>query len=348
MRVLILGGRGFLGSAIASAIRRFLGWDVVIGTRQPPGEGEMLVNLLRASAVESLSSFDAVVNCTGCTAAELVRDCIESRVLLLDMSSDAKAIESRLEDFHAKQTSGRVVLGMGIFPGLSNLLAAHLSQTLKEPPSRLEIAIRVSPFAGAGTGMIGQMMASLIEKAARYEDGERVEGAPMTRAMTIAFPSGPYPTLHIAFPEAFMLRLSTGVKNTATYYAPKPDVMRHAVRALAALLNGRLGRQLFRPVRWSLKLLRGLLLRPIPARVEMTAIANRRGSQPSPYATLIAKDGIACAAAALVSALQLLSKSRGDFGVRTPDEVLTLEAILATAHSLTGGPIAEVKIHDLS
>ena len=86
--------------------------------------------------------------------------------------------------------SGTVVLCGGLFPGLTNLLAAKLHRDHPEA-QRLEIGVRYNPLSQAGPGVCGLMARAMGERAPRFERGELVLGPPLAVGGDFPFWDGP-------------------------------------------------------------------------------------------------------------------------------------------------------------
>ena len=93
MKVALLGGRGFFGSAVASALRAD-GFDVVTVDRRSGGSGHVVADLLdTARLVEVFSGVDAVVNFVGLTPTRKPKKGMYERVHVDGAASVALACE---------------------------------------------------------------------------------------------------------------------------------------------------------------------------------------------------------------------------------------------------------------
>ena len=99
MRVALLGGRGFFGSAVASVLRAD-GYDVVTVDRRSGGAGHVVADLLdTARLVEVFAGVDAVVNFVGLTPARKPKKGMYERVHVDGAASAALACEQTGVDY---------------------------------------------------------------------------------------------------------------------------------------------------------------------------------------------------------------------------------------------------------
>lgn len=99
MKVALLGGRGFFGSAVASALRMD-GYDVVTVDRHSGGAGHVVADLLdTARLVEVFDGVDAVVNFVGLTPTRKPKKGMYERVHVDGAASVALACEQAGVDY---------------------------------------------------------------------------------------------------------------------------------------------------------------------------------------------------------------------------------------------------------
>src|SRR6185503_2448172 len=186
-RVVVVGGSGFLGSRAVTALKALDGPTVEIASRS----STLRVDLSDPSTYEALRGADVVVDLADATTFPpdaLARWCLEHGIVFVETTSDMVAVD-RLAKIAAADPSGAIILGAGIFTGVSNLLARAAADRAG-PGARLELAIRSSPFSGAGKGTVSLMASTLSVSAVSYRGGERVQHPPMGRGPRVDFPSG--------------------------------------------------------------------------------------------------------------------------------------------------------------
>ena len=166
-RVAVIGGRGFLGRRTVAALAAIPEVEVRSASRRPV-EDDVAVDLTRPETFDTVVPFDAVVNCADALVAApqaLCSFCRERGILFIESTADAGTIERLLRD-REPTGPGAAVVGVGLFPGISNLLGAHVARAADsraggEPdgagPAGIAIEIAIDPFSGAGPGTIGVM-----------------------------------------------------------------------------------------------------------------------------------------------------------------------------------------------
>jgi hypothetical protein len=132
-RVLILGGYGAVGREVAAALVDDT--EVVVAGRHAdtvpsvPGAAMRRVDGADpASVVEALDGVDVVVMCAEVANVQIARLTLERGIDYLDVSAsyDVLAEIERLDDV-ARAHDATAVLSVGLAPGITNLLACHIS-----------------------------------------------------------------------------------------------------------------------------------------------------------------------------------------------------------------------------
>jgi hypothetical protein len=148
-RVLVIGANGVLGALTAQAFED-AGWEVVrAGSLGPRAGNWRRIDLDRPETVApGLEAVDVVINTVPHTGAVVERFVIEQGGLLLNTSAQPAAYADPLGDvLHA--AAGTVVLGAGIAPGLTNLIAAELVATHPDA-DEVEVVFTFSVTATSG------------------------------------------------------------------------------------------------------------------------------------------------------------------------------------------------------
>jgi hypothetical protein len=249
-RIVVLGGQGYLGGRAVAALRA-AGADVHVASRS----SARVVDVARPETYGALADADVVVDLVDTVAHPpdgLLAWCVAQGKVVLEATSDSRTVE-RLAAA-SWPGPGALVLGCGIFTGLSNLLARDAVEACPGGAARLTLGIASSPLSGAGQGTIAMMVDALDAPVVRYAAGVRhvrdtvevgprvdfgVNGRPELRA-----------TLRIALAEAMMIHTSTAVPTVDVYFAPSPALLVPAF----AVIPGWLARR-----RWFQAFMRGLL-----------------------------------------------------------------------------------------
>jgi short subunit dehydrogenase-like uncharacterized protein len=321
MRIVVVGGSGYLGRLAVRALRS-AGVEVAIAGRRGP----VVVDLARPETFAALEGFDVVVDTSSSHAAApdaLARHCLDRGLVLLEASSDRLVVE-RLLDRHRgdREARGALVLGAGIFTGLSNLLGAHVAARLPSA-DRLELGVASSPFSGAGAGTVALMGDALRAPAVHAREGRRQAGPELAAGPELPFVGTTRPTVEMSFPEPSMLLESTKVPEVHLYFAPRPALLRLAFLAtpLFVVRSGLFAATM----RLVFGLVRRLVLRRVSSRVELVARATR-GSETA-IESLVADDGMVAGGVA-IAAMAMALAELPPRGVRLVDEVLTLDDVV--------------------
>jgi short subunit dehydrogenase-like uncharacterized protein len=329
-RVVVVGGSGFLGSRAVAALERTPGITVATASRSSATR----VDLSDPSTFEALQGADVVVDLADATTTPpdaLARWCLERGVVFVETTSDMVAVD-RLAKIASAEPKGAIVLGAGIFTGVSNLLA-HAAAKRAGPGARLELGVRTTPFSGAGKGTVALMAGMLSVPAVSYRGGERQEHAPMGRGPRLDFPCGPAPSLRVPFAEEVMLHASTGARDVDVYFAPKPALLVWAFTMIPLFVARSAFFAAFMRVYFNF--LRRVLLANRVSSTEIVATAEG----PSGRVTLgvTAPDGMGAGGLAIAAIVaEILERAAPPRGTLMVDEVVALEPILSRMRALGG------------
>lgn len=271
--MLVLGGAGFYGARVVQALRA-RGVHVEVGSRR----GAVRVDLRDSGTFGAFERWDAVVDAADSVNAPpdaACRHVLEHGGLWVEAGADLAATERLLALPVGRAVRGAVVVGAGVFPGLSTALGAALAAAGPSPAS-VELAVRLSPLSGAGPGNVDLMMAALESPGVRWRGGRRLEGHPIQEARTVGFPSGAGAAVAVGLPDVALLRAVTGAPEVTTRMALVPDLFRFSFGALSALLRmaGPLRPALRALLRWQLLALRAWLLRGRESFVEVAVTVD--------------------------------------------------------------------------
>lgn len=338
MRVAVLGGLGHLGALTVRALRAMPGVTAEAASRS----ASVRVDLERPETFEALRGFDLVIDLADATRVApdaLVDFCLREGLCLLEATSDAPTME-RLHALHrGKSYPGALVLGGGIFTGMSNLLGAAAARAA-HPCKALSVGISAGPFSGAGASTVALMVSVLKLPYLHAEGGALVQGPVVSRGPALALPRGSRPSLRSRFAEAAMLFHSTGVPAVDVYFAPYPSLLVYAFLAMPLWLlrSGAFGA--FMGAYFTF--LRRFLLRSVPSQVQLLAVARGEDGR-EVRASIVAPDGMGAAGWALAATAEALVAKKESFtGARFVDEVCELEPVLARANALAGSTVMEL------
>lgn len=328
--VSVVGGTGHLGRRAVQALHRVPGLEVRALSRRGPRR----LDLTREETFAALDGSAVVVDLSDATTTPpdaLVGWCLARGLTVLEATSDAPCVER----LHARfaSTTGRLVLGAGIFTGASNLMARAAADAVGHP-STVTLAISSSPFSGAGRGTIALMLAAAAQPVVRWVAGRRVVEPRMSAGPTVDFGRARRPTLRAPFAEAAMLHHSTGAPEVEVLFSPRPALLAPAFRALPPTFTAsRLGRALLGGY---FTLLRRGLLAKVATPVELWARATRGDRRVERRAR--AEDGMDAAAWLIAAMTEAVLSTTPWQGVRFIDDLCAFEPIVARADALAGRP----------
>lgn len=314
-RVLVIGGRGHFGAAVLGALRS-AGFAVQSGGRD--GRNDTHVDLAAPDSFAAFDGFEAIVNCAdGSLASPLpaAQHCLRHGGVFVETSANLPVVDTllRLRE-ESGDGPGLVVVSLGIFPGLSDLmLGANAQGTAKVPV----LSIMLDVLSGAGRGMVRLMVGMLGQ-------GERAQAGVMA-----PHSGGPRRGAPLPFAEQ---RLSKGPQVPLTQLVAGPGatwllrLMDHLLRR-----SGALSPYVRALCVGMFHLGRGLLLKQRRTRLELVACDAGTGGYLR-YSTL---DGLRSGGFVVAAALELLLRATPrPAGVVTPAEVLHLDSVLASMSSL--------------
>lgn len=338
-RVLVIGGAGFFGSRVVTAMRAAKA-DVDIGSKS--GASGIAIDVERVEPA-TLATWDVVINCSDTLASppdHLHRAARAAGVLYIEPTAEPGPISRALAERATVMGDGIAILGLGIFPGLSNL-AAHAMFKENGRQGPIEVAMRFSPFTAAGAGMVALIAHLMAEPAPYYDAGVRKTAGAFSDGKPMPFEGTWSRTLRAAIPETDLLHETLGVPDVVALLSPTPGILMPFLRLASILVPPWrwLRRGYLAMIRGSVGLLRRVLFRNRPTYVVVSALAGRRGdSREGRFINLSMSDGISAGAYAISAAVMLIRARKVEPGTYVVDEVLTLDAILDAIAALPGAP----------
>jgi short subunit dehydrogenase-like uncharacterized protein len=330
-RIVVLGGSGFLGSRVVAGLKK-AGADVSVASRR----SAVKVDATKPDTFSALDPFEVVVDLSDTVSNPpdaLIAWCLERGKCVIEATSEAPCVE-RLHAAHVG-TKGRLVLGGGIFTGVSNLLARDVANRVG-PADRVELGVASSPFSGSGTGTIALMVKALEVPAVRYENGRRIEEPTVRRGPLLDFAGVIRPTGYMSLAEPFMIHMSTHAPKVDVVFAPKPGVLVPAFTMIPGWLARNRIFQAF--MRGYFTVLRRALLRSVSSSVELTATAAGKQGEVRRWVTT--PDGMEAGGYALAAMAEAVAAASADWsGVKMIDDVTELEPIIARANVLAGAQL---------
>lgn len=243
-QVLVLGGRGRIGSSVAQDIATYTQAKITITSRNPAAGmavsahiGQQVEFLALDLADESglrnaIAKSNLVVHCAGpfhYRDASVLKLCIEYGVNYLDVSDHRSFTLKALAYNSAAQAAGvTAIVNTGIFPGISNSMVRQCVEQLDEL-DRIHLSYLVSGSGGAGVTVMRTTFLGLQSPFKAWSDGEWQEVEPYSDRELVQFPP-PYGWAYVYWfdmPEAFTLPDTFPVKTVITKFGSIPDFYNH-------------------------------------------------------------------------------------------------------------------------
>ena len=333
MRVLVVGGNGFFGRGAVQGLEAG-GDEVHIGSRRGVGPRGCRIDLNDPASFETLMGWEAVVNCADDALAppdEAIASVLEDGGTWVETTADPRTLARLKERFAGRTGAGRLVLGVGIFPGVSGLLVAAL-KAQRPQLTGIDLAVRVSQLSGSGQGTAALMARGLEHPAVFFVNGRLQEEPTVQFGPPFSFVSGQHPTVWAGLPEPLLLPESLKLRNMRSAISPKPSFLRFNFWLLALLRPPRLLQRFYSWMNHTLLVvLRTLLMKGRSSAVELTA----RGDDGS-WLALSMPDGMAAGGWAVAAMTRLLVEQRPEPGLLAIEQVLVLEPVLAELQRLGG------------
>ncbi|MEG3900200.1 MULTISPECIES: saccharopine dehydrogenase NADP-binding domain-containing protein [unclassified Microcoleus] len=242
-RVLIVGGRGRIGSSVAQDLVTHTDAEVTITGRDPEGcitpelppdrVHYLAFDLADSAAVrKAVSSSNLVVHCAGpfhYRDAGVLKTCIEAGVNYTDVS-DSRSFTRRALELRelAKNAGVTAIVNTGIFPGISNSMVRRDVEQL-DAAEHIHLSYVVGGSGGAGVTVMRTTFLGLQTPFDVLVDGKLQQIKPYTDRETIEFPQ-PYGKTGVYWfdmPEAITLPETFPVKTVITKFGTFPDLYNH-------------------------------------------------------------------------------------------------------------------------
>jgi len=243
-QVLILGGRGRVGSSVAQDIVTHTRSQIVITSRNlTAGEAVSAqlgdrVQFLEMDLADTtnlknaIASSNLVIHCAGPfhhRDAEVLQLCIEQGVNYLDVSDHRSFTRKALAYRTSAENAGvTAIINTGIFPGISNSMVRQCAEQLDEP-ERIHLSYLVGGSGGAGITVMRTTFLGLQHPFEALIDGKWQEIKPYSDREVIQFPP-PYGRAGVYWfdmPEAVTLPETFPVKTVITKFGSVPDFYNH-------------------------------------------------------------------------------------------------------------------------
>ncbi|MBW4641692.1 MAG: saccharopine dehydrogenase NADP-binding domain-containing protein [Goleter apudmare HA4340-LM2] len=244
-RILILGGRGRIGSSVAQDLIAHTQAKITITGRSPVMEkainlplGEriqfLMLDLTEVDKLrEAIAQSNLVIHCAGpfhYRDTNVLQICIEQGVNYVDVS-DHRSYTIKALSYHEQAATAGItaIINTGIFPGISNSMVRQGVEQFDQP-EKIHLSYLVSGSGGAGVTVMRTTFLGLQHPFTAWKDSKWQLVKPYTGREMINFPS-PYGRSGVYWfdmPETFTLPQSfPSVKTVITKFGSVPDFYNH-------------------------------------------------------------------------------------------------------------------------
>jgi saccharopine dehydrogenase-like NADP-dependent oxidoreductase len=243
-RVLILGGRGRIGSSVAQDIASHTSAEITITSRNAeaaiaasqhigPQVRSLSLDLADKDKLrQAIASSNLVIHCAGpfhYRDTNVLKTCIETGVNYLDVSDHRSYTRKALALCPAAAAAGvTAIVNTGVFPGISNSMVRQGVEKLDQP-ERIHLSYLVAGSGGAGVTVMRTTFLGLQKPFTAWIDGKWTEIKPYSDREAVDFPA-PYGKSRVYWfdmPEAFTLPEAFPVKTVITKFGSVPDFYNH-------------------------------------------------------------------------------------------------------------------------
>ncbi len=234
--VLILGGRGRIGSSVAQDIANYTNAQIIATGRQINSSSSansaikfVTLDLVNTDKLRQLiQDCDLVIHCAGpfhYRDEMVLKLCIAEKVNYIDVSDHRsfyqKVIQYRQE---AKESGITAILNTGVFPGISNSMVRQGVEQL-DRAEKIHLSYVVAGSGGAGLTVMRTTFLGLRTPFEAWIDGQWQTVEPYTQREVIKFPK-PYVRAGVYWfdmPETYTFAESFPVNTVITKFGSVPD-----------------------------------------------------------------------------------------------------------------------------
>lgn len=249
-RVLILGGSGRIGHAVAADLVQHTQAQIIVTGRNPSKGAQVATRLGpnvqflaldladRASLNAAIASASLVIHCAGPfhhRDASVLKTCIQQGVNYLDVSDHRSFSLKTLAYQSAAGAAGiTAVINSGVFPGISNSMVRQDVESL-DSAEHIHLSYVVAGSGGAGVTVMRTTFLGLQHPFEVWLQGQWQVVHPYSDREMIQFPA-PYGKANVYWfdmPESLTLAKSFPVKTVITKFGSVPNFYNHVTWVLA-------------------------------------------------------------------------------------------------------------------
>lgn len=237
-RILIVGGQGRIGSAVASDLLAHTDAEITITGRTAAAgvpfshaRGERVhfrtLELADSAAVfDAVGEADLVVHCAGPFAyrtPDVLSACIARGVAYVDVSDDRRFTREALALCDEAARAGiTAVVNTGIFPGLSNAMVREGVEQFDDP-EEIRLGYIVQGSGGAGITVMRTTFLALQHPFEAWIDGRWQSVAPYSDPEPLEIAGRRVNTYWFDMPESYTLARNFPVRSVVTKFGVDPD-----------------------------------------------------------------------------------------------------------------------------
>jgi saccharopine dehydrogenase-like NADP-dependent oxidoreductase len=235
-RVLIIGGRGRIGSSISEDLLKYSDAEITITGRSPISPKKKLNQHLQFEILETsnprslkemITNKDLVIHCAGPFALRdqsVLKTCIAEKVDYLDVSDDRRFTIEALSLSDAAAAAGiTAMINTGVFPGISNSLVRE-SVELFETVDAIRLSYLVEGSGGAGLTVLRTTFLGLHHSFEVWQQGKWRVVQPYSEPEIIQFDHRKTHVYWFDVPETYTLKNSFPVNSVTTKFGVLPEI----------------------------------------------------------------------------------------------------------------------------
>lgn len=240
-RVLIIGGRGRVGSGVAADLVSYTDADITITGRTENSNGDPSHPRMHYLALDlndgpqlqqAIAPHDLVVHCAGPfrqRSAMVLKACIDAGINYLDVSDDRHFTHNALSLSPIAEAAGiTAVINTGVFPGISNSMA-RLGVEQLDSTEEIHLNYAVAGSGGAGLTVMRTTFLNLLEPFDVHLKGQWQQVQPYSSREAIEFPNpfGRSGVYWFELPESVTLAKNFSINTVTTKFGAFPDFYNH-------------------------------------------------------------------------------------------------------------------------
>ncbi|MDB9524986.1 saccharopine dehydrogenase NADP-binding domain-containing protein [Oscillatoria sp. CS-180] len=250
-KVLVIGGCGRIGTAIARDVLAHTDAEVIITGRNPQSVAAAVERLDAKAQSQildignqtqlqaAIAPVDIVVHAAGpfhYRDTSVLQSCIQQGVNYIDVSDERSFTQKALALHQDAEAAGvTAIVNTGVFPGISNSMVRKGVEAFDPLPDSIQLSYIVAGSGGAGVTVMRTTFIGLQRPFEAWLDGQWQMVKPYSDRETLTFPPpyGPSPVYWYDMPEATTLQQTFPVNSVITKFGIVPDFYNHATWSMA-------------------------------------------------------------------------------------------------------------------